>query len=431
MELARKINTYRRVHGVKGLLKRLKLEFLSRLKPRLQQTDDRSLTTESASRNHSADPLNALNTYLLPNSNQKSVLIITDSIGPSSLFGGVGTAIILGVIAANSLSASLKIITRTEPSNPADLENFLNLLSLKLNQEVTFIFAPSANNRIEIGYAESDLFITTSWWTTLATMKSVPLKQMLYLLQEDERMFYAYGDDRLKCDSVLKNPNLRLLVNTKLLFDHFVADGTIKPSRRATWFEPSFPASVYWPDVSRKAETNKRRLFFYARPLNPRNLYEFGIGLINKAIDTGVISIDEWDIYLVGKNIPAKALGNRCTPVVCEGLDWENYAALIRTMDLALCLMYTPHPSYPPLDLAASGSVVVTNTFGNKISLTNYSENIITAELSYTVLLQALEEGIALSKDSLLHQENFNSQALLTNWEQSFSNVITNLAARQ
>ena len=33
-------------------------------------------------------------------------------------------------------------------------------------------------------------------------------------------------------------------------------------------------------------------------------------------------------------------------------------------MDLGLSLMASPHSSYPPLDLAAAGAVVVTNTFG-------------------------------------------------------------------
>ncbi len=431
MELVRRINTYRRVHGMRGLLKRLKLEVFSRLTPEFNRSTNETVGDKNTLKGGGAtNSLTPLNAYLLPSSKQKSVFIVTDSIGSSSLFGGVGTAIILGVLAANNLSASLKIITRTEPSNPIDLANFLNLLSLKLDYEVTFIFAPPANSRIEIGYSASDLFITTSWWTTFATLKSVPVKQTLYLLQEDERMFYAFGDERLKCDSVLRNPELSVVINTKLLFDHFISDGTIKSERSATWFEPSFPSAVYLPSTSGEVEHKKRRFFFYARPNNPRNLYEFGIDLINQAIDTGVISVDEWDIYLVGNNIPEKPLGNRCAPIVCEGLDWKNYAALIRSMDLGLCLMYTPHPSYPPLDLVASGAVVVTNAFGNKTTLENYSRNIITADLGCDALLQGFSKGIALSKDGVTRQGNFNSQTVLRDWEQSFSKIIARLALR-
>lgn len=432
MGLIRRINTYRRVHGIRGLLKRLKSELIVRLRLRLNQNSNETSIDKNIQKNvDTLNPLNSLITYLLPSSNQKNIFIITDSIGSSSLFGGVGTAIILGVIASNTLSASLKIITRTEPSNPTDFENFLKLLSLKLDNEVTFIFAPPTNSGIEIGYSASDIFITTSWWTTSATMQSIPLKQILYLLQEDERMFYAFGDERLKCDTVLRNPKLSILINTKLLFDHFISDGTIKPDRPAIWFEPSFPSTVYRPSTSNEIGIKKQRFFFYARPNNPRNLYDFGINLINQAIDTGVMSVDEWDIYLVGKSIFGKPLGNRCIPIICEGLDWKNYADLIRTIDLGLCLMYTPHPSYPPLDLVASGAVVVTNAFSNKISLENYSKNIVIADLSYEALLQGLSKGISLSKDSVTRKENFKSQTVLTDWEQSFAKIIAHLAARQ
>ena len=54
-------------------------------------------------------------------------------------------------------------------------------------------------------------------------------------------------------------------------------------------------------------------------------------------------------------------------PTVWSKLPWSKYAELVSTMDLGLCLMDTPHPSYPPLDLAAAGAVVVTNTHGSKI----------------------------------------------------------------
>ena len=68
-------------------------------------------------------------------------------------------------------------------------------------------------------------------------------------------------------------------------------------------------------------------------------------------------------------------------------------------MDLGLCLMDTPHPSYPPLDLAASGAVVVTNTHGSKKSLEEWSRNIIAAPPSVSALIDALRDGVKLSRE--------------------------------
>jgi hypothetical protein len=67
---------------------------------------------------------------------------------------------------------------------------------------------------------DGDIVLTASWWATRSTLASVGASRILYLLQEDERMFYPFGDDRLRCAETLSEPGLRTLINTKMLFDH-------------------------------------------------------------------------------------------------------------------------------------------------------------------------------------------------------------------
>ena len=88
-------------------------------------------------------------------------------------------------------------------------------------------------------------------------------------------------------------------------------------------------------------------------------------------------------------------------PTVSAALPWSDYADLVSKMDLGLCLMDTSHPSYPPLDLAAAGAVVVTNTHGSKQSLQNWSNNIIAAPPTILALVDALRHGVMLSRDTL------------------------------
>jgi len=47
-------------------------------------------------------------------------------------------------------------------------------------------------------------------------------------------------------------------------------------------------------------------------------------------------------------------------------LPWDEYPAYLCGIDVGLSLMYSPHPSHPPIEMAASGVRVVTNTFGPK-----------------------------------------------------------------
>jgi hypothetical protein len=60
-------------------------------------------------------------------------------------------------------------------------------------------------------------------------------------------------------------------------------------------------------------------------------------------------------------------------------LSWDEYLALLSTSHLGVSLMTSPHPSYPPLEMAMSGMVVVTNRWGPK-DLSVLSERFVSCE---------------------------------------------------
>jgi hypothetical protein len=368
-----------------------------------------------------------LRIYSLPPTHQaRCVNIVTDSVGSSSLFGGVGTALIFAALLANKLDAKLRIVTRTERALPANVDSILTLYGIKLKQEIQFKFAAPYDQKYEIDVAKDDLFITTSWWTTAATLRSVPHESIIYLLQEDERMFYPFGDDRFQCESILSNRDIRFLINTKLLFDHFAKSGLINITRRGKWFEPAFPAQVFYP--RKKAQGEKRKFFFYARPNNLRNLFYLGVDVIEQAVTQQVLNLDQWEIILIGKDIPNVSFCNGYVPTKIENLPWSAYAELVGTADLGLSLMYTPHPSYPPLDLAASGAVVVTNRFANKRDLSMYSPNLICAEMDKDSLVEGIRKAVVIATDPHLREKNYRNNKIVTDWHSSFANIIEELS---
>ncbi len=60
--------------------------------------------------------------------------------------------------------------------------------------------------------------------------------------------------------------------------------------------------------------------------------------------------------------------------------DQADYARLLRAHDVGLALMYTPHPSLVPLEMASAGMVTVTNSFENKTAdaMSAISSNLVT-----------------------------------------------------
>ena len=199
--------------------------------------------------------------------------IVTDSIGDGSLFGGVGTALIISALLAEHLHARLRLITRTERANLERIKTVLDAQGLTWNGDIDIVHAPPAGSE-DVPVGAGDVFLTTSWWTTRAVLASVPASKVIYLLQEDERLFYARGDEQLRCSETLGQSDLHCLVNSALLYRHFT-EGP-EPLReldaRAVWFEPAFPKRLFYDNEHRGGSRAGRNLFFYARPNNLRNL---------------------------------------------------------------------------------------------------------------------------------------------------------------
>ena len=370
--------------------------------------------------------LEPLRTFVLPAQSRRRVSIVTDSISKGSLFGGVGTALILGTLLANRMGADLRIITRTEPPVPDNVDHVLSVYGIKLRREMQFCFAPPGQPKRTIDLLPEETWLTTSWWTTAATLPSVAAERIVYLLQEDERMFYPFGDDHLRCAQVLRNEQIRTVLNTRLLRDHFAADGFANLRDHALHFEPAFPPQVFRPLP--KPAGAKPRFVFYARPNNPRNLFYLGLEVIDDAVVQGVLDPAVWDIIFVGKDIPDVRLAGEHAPQRRENLGWSDYAELIGGADLGLSLMYTPHPSYPPLDLVASGAVVVTNRHGIKQDLERYSANAICCEADRAALLEGLRRGVALALDGPQRSANHAATQVARDWGETLHDVIERLA---
>jgi hypothetical protein len=426
--LIKRVAQFRRVHGTRKMIREISTRLGRRARAALGVSPatarDPGWVDGMTLARSQLPQRTALRVFNAPAPSLPRVNLVTDSINAGSLYGGVGTAIIVACELAHARGASLRVITRSEPAQPSNFHSLLSTYGLEAPPGVEFAFAPFAGERWELDLHDRELFITTSWWTTEAALRSVPHDAVLYLLQEDERMFYPLGDEHLLCSRVLAHPQLRFAINSRLLFDHLVASGLDNVARNGLAFEPAFPSSVFYP---RKPEAPKlrRTLAFYARPNNSRNLFHFGLELLESAIARGVLCLDEWDVVLIGKDIPRIRLdGGRYTPAHLENLSWPDYAAFVGTVDLGLSLMYTPHPSYPPFDMSASGAVVVTNRFANKQDLSHYCANILCGDPQLDSMLETLARGITLARDDATRAENHRHRKLPEDWQKTLAELV-------
>jgi hypothetical protein len=359
----------------------------------------------------------------------RRVSIVTDSVNSGLLYGGVGTAILLGTLLAKRIGADLRLITRYQEGDPGQLGSMLAIHGIAFERDIECVFSPPSTGA-DVSTFAGDLFLTTSWWSTKSALMSVDPEQIIYLIQEDERMFYPRGDDRLRCSELLGNPNLRFVVNSEMLLRHFGQGEEPLPhiALQDCWFEPAFPSDHYYDDVHKRRLRTRRNFLYYARPNNLRNLYWRGLEAIAGALEEGMLHPEEWNFIFVGRDLDPISLPGGVRPTIRQNLTWLDYAALVREIDVGLSLIDTPHPSYPPLDLASSGAVVVTNTSGIKTSLARYSENILCVDPSVGGLKEGIRCAVALASDEVVRSANYARNGITRDWSASLEPVVRRCA---
>lgn len=374
------------------------------------------------------DPIERIETVLV-NEHVKRLNFVTDTIEASSLLGGVATALIVATEFANRFDYELRIITRRAGVNPTNYFNIVKMSGVEPAKKVSFYSdyeraSKPIDFRMEI--SPDDVFFATSWWSAQAIKNTTIRKRFFYIIQEVETFFYNYGSERVYCDAIMNDTNIDFIVNSHYLNEYF-ANNCANIANHSCYFEPAFPKELY-DKKEFNAKKEKYKLFFYARPNNPRNLYSIGVSYLQKAVENGILNLDEWDVYCVGQNAPLINFAPGKNSINLGQLSWQEYARFLSDIDLGLCLMYTPHPSYPPFDVASSGGVVLTNKMLNKQTFP-MCDNVIMADLDEESFMRAFSEAVELAKNMEQRKKNFESNAIPRSWNTTLDGVIEFMGA--
>lgn len=354
----------------------------------------------------------------------KRINLVTDTLSGSSLLGGVATALVVATEFANNYGYELRIITRCTDINTTNYYVTMKNLGILPAKKISF-YSDYAQDRLalqsRLDITADDLFFATSWWSAEAILKTTIRKRVFYIVQEVETMFYNYGDEHQRCMEIFQNPDIRFVINSQYLQEYFQTNMPCI-TNNGIHFQPAFPDTLY--QRSDEVNEGKYKLFFYSRPNNPRNLFKKGVKILNHMITNGILDTSQWDIYFMGQDTPEIVFENGYKPIFKGQVSWNEYAEFLSTIDIGLCLMYTPHPSYPPFDVASSGGVVITNKFMTKQDFPQ-SKNVIMSELDIVDMEKAFKDAITLAKNTELRQKNYLENSIPKNWSQEIAPILT------
>ena len=259
--------------------------------------------------------------------------------------------------------------------------------------------------------SRADAFVATTWWTAHvahAALASLDRDRFLYLVQEYEPFTFPMGSYAALAAESYRLPHTALF-SSELLRDYFrrhavgvYADGAADGDRRSAAFENAITAVEPAP-AAELAARRPHRLLVYARPEQhaARNMFEVAALALGRSLERGAFR--GWELDAIGSVGASRRLdlgGGRFLRMRARASQ-ADYAGALRDHDVGLALMYTPHPSLVPIEMAAAGMLTVTNSFENKTAtaLAAISRNLVVAEPGVESVAAALCDAAARVDD--------------------------------
>jgi hypothetical protein len=298
-----------------------------------------------------------------------------------------------------------------------------------LFERVEVVFG-RASGGIEVSPA--DTFVATTWWTAHVAREAtavIEAERFLYLIQEYEPFTFPMGTFAALAEQSYGFPHVALF-SSELLRDYFrrhaigvYAAGADVGDERSMAFENAL-TPVSPPSETQLAARDTHRLLFYARP-EPhaaRNMFELGLLALSRAVADGAFQ-SGWELHGIGTVEGRKrlALGGGATLELLPRSDQSSYATILREHDIGLALMYTPHPSLVPIEMASAGMLTVTNSFENKTpgAMAAISSNLITVPPTIEGVTGGLLQAAASVTD---HRRR--TQGSRVNWSRDWDTAL-------
>lgn len=352
--------------------------------------------------------------------------------------GGPNTAFLLGSLLARAGFPVTFTGTDTAPDEDlGPIKEHLRSLAAIDPDAVDIRFENASDRETAWGVGYNDALLATAWWTAHMAhpvAQFLRRKRIYYLVQDYETLFYGASENYADAEASYRFDHFPI-INTALLRDHLVQNGVGRYAdpdfaRRALSFEPAVDRSYFFPEP--RPSSGRRKLIFYARPtVAPRNLFGLGVAALRGAVQAGLFGEGEWEFVGMGEPFDPVPLGRGYDLVPAPWLGFEAYAAQMRSADLLLSLMLSPHPSYPPLEMAACGGLAVTTAFGSKTKqrLAALSPNLIGADATIADLLLGLSKAVARLGEGVPSASSAGTMASPETWPASLSGVVDALGA--
>lgn len=227
-----------------------------------------------------------------------------------------------------------------------------------------------SSTKATIAVRADEVFIAYNWWGTLnfaavrdrqAALFGRAPKPLVWLMQDYEPAFYAFSSAHMLARAAYDDSApLWGIINSGNLARYMHAVG--HSFERSFVFEPVI-AEALRPYLDRVAASARQpRLLVYGRPNVERNCFPALIRGLRRWVHD-YPEFADWELISAGVPHDPVDLGSGRKLTSVGKLSLDAYAEMLLSCSAGVSLMASPHPSYPPLEMAHFGLQTVTNGY--------------------------------------------------------------------
>lgn len=332
---------------------------------------------------------------------------ILPTMKPEKIYGGITTALAVIRQIADEMGpeCDLRVLITSDTVDQASLE----ALSSRLNRSFTRVGPrDDVDGNTLVGIAEAqhepislratDMLVATAWWTADLGFRLLDEQQRMfkvdplltYIIQDFEPGFYNWSNKYASADATYRRPQDTIaILNSEELAGYMQA--------RYRFHEQQYVGYQLHPVLDTLITPTRpvQLILAYGRPTVDRNCFELlceGLRVWqgrNPRVNSGfeiVFAGEEFDQALLVDLENARTVGK---------MTIEEYAGMLNRACVGISLMVSPHPSYPPLEMASAGCMTVTNAYEGK-DLTRRSDRFISlGAMTPSALADALDQAIS------------------------------------
>ena len=317
----------------------------------------------------------------------KRLTLVLPFLSQQHIFGGTATALrVFDRLRSDYDQCRIVIVDESELRIRANDYYSAWPIFNDMNEDIAtpHIVAVGRHTDTSVFIAEGDKFLATIWYTAYYAFKWIDWqnvafgslinnRKITYLIQDYEPGFYSYSARFALAESTYqRSEQTDAIINSKELADYF--KGCDYKFNSVFVLQPRLNPVLNTLRNKVDFFEKKKIILIYGRPSTDRNAFSLIVSALELFSKSYSLS-NEWTICCVGEQFESFVIGRGLLVKSLGKLSIEEYSEYLMISAIGISLMISPHPSYPPLEMAAHGVRTVTNKFANK-NLENISNYI-------------------------------------------------------